>query len=126
MAWYVMLISLSRDITVRSFVAFVTIRFRSSSMTCFSNSDPIQTDTVLSKCRSKMWLWLKSRSNTVVTLYDNSECSFPVQFKKIILYSSGDPATVPAPGHRRGLRNRHACQIPYCIKQLPSLRNMIK
>jgi hypothetical protein len=27
-------------------------------------------------------------------------------------YSSGDPATIPAPGHRRGLRNRHASQIP--------------
>ncbi len=39
---------------------------------------------------------------------------FPcTKFKKIIFYSSGDPATVPAPGHRRGLRNRYASQIPY-------------
>ncbi len=58
-----MLISLSYDITVRSCFVFVTIRFRSSSMTCFSNSDATDWYS-LSKCRFKMWLWLKSRSNT--------------------------------------------------------------
>ncbi len=33
-------------------------------------------------------------------------------------YSSGDPATVPASEHRRGLRNRHASQIPYKTSRL--------
>ncbi len=108
-----MLMNLSCDITVRSYFVFVTISVLDPVLWRVFRTQILQIDTVLSKCTSKLWLWLKIRSNTIVTQYDNCECSFPVQFKKIILYSSGDPATVPAPRHRRGLRNRHASQIRY-------------